>query len=372
MNRLTLIAAAALRAAVLLLPPQRREWGSAVLAEVDHLPTGRTQLTWLLGGLWLVAREAGIVVATIRVVAGLAIGAALVWLDWHSGSENPAIVTDRLTMAVVVILLATLPALTRPWLGPVAGDRTRRTIRVVGYTTLYALVAVLIGLSRADTRHDHFHAFNQANWSADMRSISTVTGLLIITIFAGYTVAVLAITAQRTRITPRTVTAGVGAGIAVAMLGAVLLPLGNTLHLADPTLATGYQIALIAVPGIGFSVAGRVAGSPGQGRVAGMLAGGLAAALLATITITVMLLFPRHVTLEWDNPDPNVPHGTTEEIQMSVDDAAVKYQLALLIGPVVGLTLGTIGGGSRASRSARPARTLSPARRKSRSTIRSG
>jgi hypothetical protein len=44
------------------------------------------------------------------------------------------------------------------------------------------------------------------------------------------------------------------------------------------------------------------------------------------------------------NPDPNVPHGTTYEIQMSLSDTATKYQIGLLLGPLLGLALGALGG----------------------------
>ena len=57
-----------------------------------------------------------------------------------------------------------------------------------------------------------------------------------------------------------------------------------------------------------------------------------------------MLLLPRQVDLKWANPDPAVAHGTPYEVQMSVGDAAIKYEAGLLLGPVVGLVLGVIGG----------------------------
>jgi hypothetical protein len=92
----------------------------------------------------------------------------------------------------------------------------------------------------------------------------------------------------------------------------------------------------------------------GSGAVGGLCAGGTAALLLAILTIATMLLLPRQVDLEWGNPDPNVPHGTPGEVQMSVGDAAIKYQAGLVIGPLLGLVLGAVGGGIVVRRAGTP------------------
>ena len=79
------------------------------------------------------------------------------------------------------------------------------------------------------------------------------------------------------------------------------------------------------------------------GPLAGLVTGGAGALVLATLTIPTMVLFPAHVPLKWANPDPDVPHGTPYELEMSVGDAAAKYEGFLLAGPMLGLVLGVAG-----------------------------
>jgi hypothetical protein len=69
-----------------------------------------------------------------------------------------------------------------------------------------------------------------------------------------------------------------------------------------------------------------------------------------------MVLLPRQVELKWANPNPNVPHGTDFELQMSVGDAAGKYEVGLLVLPLLGLVLGAAGGAGLGRETASPPR----------------
>ncbi|HEX8869020.1 MAG TPA: hypothetical protein VF821_25395 [Lentzea sp.] len=259
----------------------------------------------------------------------LVTGAVLVWLGWHAGSANPAVPFDRTAVIVIVLVLTVLPWVWRP----VASHRTARIVRVAGYLSVYALLAALTGLSRfAGSRFDHFTAFNQAAWEADMRSGAVVGAVLMVLLIGGYAVAVLTLTSQRTAVEPRTLAVGTGCGVALALAVYAFMPAGNTSHAF--VLAVLAPAALLA--------AGVLAGR--QGAIAGLCAGGAAALLLATLTIATMVLFPGQVDLEWANPDPSVPHGTLFELQMSVGDAAIRYQAGLLLGPLAGLAVGFLGG----------------------------
>lgn len=260
----------------------------------------------------------------------LATGSMLVWLDWHAGSENPAVPVNRATMVVLALGLTALP-----WvLGPVAPNRTARIVRVAGYVSIYALLAALTGLSRfAGSRFDHFTAFDQANWEADMRSGAAVGAVLMVLLIGGYAVAVLALTSRQTAVEPRTLVVGTGCGLALALALYAFMPVGNVSH--------AFVLALL--PPAALLAAGVLAGGLRQGVVAGLCAGGTAALLLATLTIATMVLLPGQVDLEWANPDPSVPHGTLFELQMSVGDAALRYQIGLLLGPFAGLAAGFLG-----------------------------
>jgi hypothetical protein len=367
MDRLTRIAARSLRWSVHLLPPARQPWGEAIEAESGQVAAGSARLSWLVGGLWMVAREAGMVRRIGYTLAAGTAGAAMVALDWHPGSTNPGAPLNRASMIATVLVLAILPWLAGRFLGPVADNRAARVVRAGGYLSVYALLLVMVALSRfAGSRFDHFQAFDQATWEADMRSGAVVGGILVIAIVGGYAAAILAVTARRTAVPPSALGTGAALGVGIALALYALMPLGNVRHPGSAWLAAGNGLALFVVPAGGLLAAGvraaRLADAPssdpvsppepaderriGVGAIAGVCAGAAAALLITILTVTTMLFLPRQVHLKWANPDPNVPHGTTYEVQMSVGDAAIKYQAGLLLGPLVGLIVGAIAGAS--------------------------
>jgi hypothetical protein len=261
---------------------------------------------------------------------GLVAGSMLVWLDWHAGSANPAAPVNRAAMIAVVLLLVVLPRV----LGPVAPGRTARTVRVAGYVSIYALLAALTGLSRfAGSRFDHFTAFDQANWEADMRSGAVVGAVLMVLLIGGYAAAVSVLTSRRMAVESRTLVIGTGCGLALTLAVYAFMPVGNVSH----------AFVLAVLPPAAMLAAGVLAGGLRQGVIAGLCAGGTAALLLGTLTIATMVLLPGQVDLEWANPDPSVPHGTLFELQMSVGDAAIRYQAGLLLGPFAGVVCGFLG-----------------------------
>lgn len=339
MDQLTGALATVLRWMVVLLPAHRREWARAVRYEAAAVPPGRARLWWVIGGLWLVIQEAEVIRRVSFTVAGVAAGAAMVWLGWHPGSANPAVPAERVAMVVVVVVLAVLPWVARPVIGPVADNRVARVVRTGGYVAVYTFVLVMAGLSRfAGSRFDHFQAFDQDNWEADMRSGAVIGAVVIVLTIGGYAAAILIATARRTRVAPTNVAAGAGFGAGAAVIAYALMPLGNPLHLDNAWLTAGYSIVLFAALPAGFLAAGRFGGT-----LAGLYAGGAAALLLSVLTIGTMLILPGQVDLIWANPDPNVTHGTTYELQMSVGDTAIKYQLGLLLLPLIGLVFGAVG-----------------------------
>lgn len=340
MDRLAEIMAALLGWASDRLPEARGRWGEAIAAEAQAVPRGRPRLSWLAGGLWTVAQEAGVLRRIGYTCVGLVGGAGLLWLDWHPGSENPAIPTNRATLAMTIVVLVVLPWIVRE----VADNRAARVVRAGGYLAVIALLSVLVGLSRfAGSRFDHFRAFNQANWEADMRAGAIFSAILIVATIGGLGTTVLVLTSRRASVAPSVLARGAWVGVGIAVLMFALMPLGNPLHLRNPLLAMVYGLSVIIVPLAALVVVGNGMRGVGSGALAGLSAGTAAAVVLAVLTIGTMLLLPGHVDLLWANPDPNVAHGTAYEVRMSVGDAAIKYQAGLIIGPIVGLVLGAIG-----------------------------
>jgi len=330
---------------VRLLPSAQRPWGDAIRAEAHAIPAGAARIRWVGGGLVSLAREAGLWRGIAQVALAAGGGAALVRLGWHPDSANPAMPADRAGLVVTVCLLAVLPWIVRLRYGTVAGDPVARAVRVGGYLGVYALLLTIVALSRfAGSRFDHFRAFDQANWEADMRSGAVVGALLTVGIVGAYATAVLMVTAQRAAVRPRNLAAATLTGIAVAGIAYALMPFGGPLQPGNGWFTAGYTVAFVAVP----VAAGWAMWRLRVGPLGGLWAGGTAALALAVLTIATMLAFPEHVALEWANPSPLVPHGTPYEVQMSVGDAAIKYLAGLLFGPLVGLVLGAASGAGTA------------------------
>lgn len=346
------------RLGVAAVPPARRPWAEAIWAEAVAAPHEARR--WLTGGLWFIVREAQMVRSAGYGVVGLGAGGALVWLGWHPGSENPAAPVDRIALGMVVALLVGLPWATRRWLGPVATNPTARLVRAGGFVAMFALLGVVVGLSRfAGSRFDHFRAFDQATWSAEMRTGAAVGGLVIVALTGGYALAILLVTSARRSVPPRSLGVGVLLGVVTAVALYALMPLGNPRHVGSPALSAALALAALLVPAAALLAAGYWGGrqSFAGGVTAGLCAGATAAVLVTVLTVGTMLLFPGSVDLIWANPDPLAPHGTAYELQMTLSDTAGKYQLALLFGPLVGLALGAVAAGS-----SRAVPALDPAR----------
>ncbi|MGO9082883.1 MAG: hypothetical protein ACLQDY_28290 [Streptosporangiaceae bacterium] len=135
-----------------LLPPGRRGWAEAVRAEAGEVPAGMARLGWLAGGLWLVAREAGMVrrigywlgVAAVAVAAALAV--RYLWSGAHAARDAW---WDKARMLLLIALLAGLPwiARRRGVFGPAGRSVTARAVRVGGSA---ALVGLMLDLARIE------------------------------------------------------------------------------------------------------------------------------------------------------------------------------------------------------------------------------
>jgi hypothetical protein len=161
------------RCSIRAVPAERREWAEAVWAEAGEVPD-HGRLSWVAGGLWRVAREAGIVrrIVYLLGVAALAVGAAeVVSLVWRGASVAPGfrsisspttslgagVYVDphttgefrSLAIATVVLLVA-LPwvARRRGAFGPVSDSSAARVVRVGGCAAICVLVLVLARLAQ--------------------------------------------------------------------------------------------------------------------------------------------------------------------------------------------------------------------------------
>jgi hypothetical protein len=155
MERMTRLLAGLLGTSALLLPPARRQWAEAIQAEAGQFPAGWRRLHWLAGGLWLVAREAGMarkIVYWIGIGVVVAAAAWAIGLSWRTvPAADPESVTDRFRVLTGAFALLVLPWLGRRrsgLFGPVGGGITPRLVRVAGCAAICGLGVQLVRLDR--------------------------------------------------------------------------------------------------------------------------------------------------------------------------------------------------------------------------------
>ena len=158
-GRLARALSQSLDSAAALLPADRRHWAEALQAEAGQVQAGWPRLTWLTGGLWLIAKETGVArrigywIGTAAVVAAVA---WVVWLSWQTAPPaDPESVNDRVRVLVGAAALAGLPwvARRRGLLGPVANGIVPRFARITG-------CAAICGMGVAIVHNDRHGGFN--------------------------------------------------------------------------------------------------------------------------------------------------------------------------------------------------------------------
>jgi hypothetical protein len=140
MNRLNRMAAAARHGAARLLPADRRDWAAALWAEAPEAPPGLARLAWRAGGAWMLARETLRPRRIGRAVLFAAAAAVAAWVAWPDSSARFATPGVRGYLIAMVLLLAGLPLLARPFLGPADSSRTARIVRAGTCAALLALM----------------------------------------------------------------------------------------------------------------------------------------------------------------------------------------------------------------------------------------
>lgn len=290
---------------------------------------------------------------------------AVVLLGWRAGAATPGTTIIRCTVIICVLMLIALPSLTRRWaaFGPGAPAGAARAVRLGAYGLVCALLPAILWLSNfAGARFAECGAYERvcdhqelAQWRSERLSDAVSGSLMTFCLLLVYALGVLWLSAHRRAIPVRVVVIGALAGVVGGVGGFALRPLGSSLTPANPALAWLYHLAvllvLIGAPFAAGLLAARSTPAPaldGQlseeqlsnGTVAGLWAATLGVLLLSVLTFPTMVLLADHVDLVWANPDPDVPHGTRYEIEMSVGDGSSEYLAFLLGGPLAGFGLG--------------------------------
>ena len=355
MDRLAKVLAGLLGRSTRLLPPARRDWAEAVLAETGEIPAGLARVAWLGGGLWMMTRE--VLMRAVRVLAFAAGSAGVVWAGWPGISSNSAVPLNRMYVVVTVVALAVLPAVVRRYYGPARSGWRPGAARVGGYALVLALIAAKTVKDRLGSKLGFYFAIAPSEWV-----LQVVLLLLVLACVAG----MLILTSQRgVRLARGILPAVTGLG---AVTGGVVYALnpfgvpgsdnsasGNWWWLtALLPLATGYLAARLSARDTRPAALGPVR----QSALAAACATTTAALLLAVLTSVTIALLPHHVPGQADarnsgvcqtcDPDRTViPPGLRPEYQaeISVGQAGTLPLASLLVAPFFGAWIGVIGGG---------------------------
>ncbi|HEY6789532.1 MAG TPA: hypothetical protein VI365_19715 [Trebonia sp.] len=238
MSGLSRWAPAARRAAARLVPAGRRDWVEAVWAEAPEVPQGLRRLAWRAGGVRLIAREAlmrrGISNALLFAVAA----ALAAWAAWPGSAASFAASVDRVDVITVVVLLGGLALVARRVFGPPGGSRVARSLRAGAYVAILALIPAKNVIEEVLDL--------PPRGGIDLRLYRLISGagfgnhwdgeILFLVVVALYTVAILWLTSQRSRVAPATLAAGAGAGIAAGVVLYAVVPLGLSNAATNPWL----------------------------------------------------------------------------------------------------------------------------------------
>ena len=300
MGGLTRMLEGLLRQSARLVPPGRRQWAEAVVAEAGQVPAGAPRLSWLAGGLWLVVREATVMRKVLYWLGAGAVAAGAAWVVWLSWQTSPAAdvqtVTDRVRVLVGVAALVVLPWVgrRRGWFGPVGSSRTARLVRVAGCAAVCGLGVAVVRMDSHVAAGPHSPGpFSlpremialvmagaalaalpvvKARWpDADPGarwSVAGIAGLLAFvavplqTLSVVYVAAVLAATSRRPPVASASLAAGTLAGLVTGLAATLaiyelstpndryadplLLGLCTTLFLLTPRPARSWAVGLFA------------------------------------------------------------------------------------------------------------------------------
>ncbi len=370
-----------------LVPAGRRGWVEAVRAEAGELPPGRARLGWLAGGLWLVAREAGMVrrigyglgIAAVAVVSALAV--RYLWSGAHAGRNDG---WDKARMLLLVALLAGLPwvARRRGVFGPVGLSIAARAVRAGGSAALVVLV-----LDFARVEHFPVPTLNGPwnppagpwNWAQEAAALvligACLAAVLIVTarrpqvhpalvawcavaaglvlfftvapvqvLIAAYAAGLLAVTSRRSPVTPATLAISAGIGAAGGLLIVVLWDLTRARPAPGPGMTPKTDVPLLFVlliaaiavgTGVAALAAHRANGTNDPVAVRARARQYLAAGPLTAASAALMLpLFRASHAVHFAAVCPAAQRGHCTA-------APAVWMIFLVAGPLIGLAMGT-------------------------------
>jgi hypothetical protein len=345
------------RGAASLLPAERREWAEAVWAEAHEVPPGLRRLAWRAGGVRLIAKESWM---QRRVRNAVLFAVAAAYLTWTALPGTPsAVISAGIWLRAIgtVVLLAGLPWLMRRRLGPVIDSRLARSLRLGSFAVIMALIVALAAIERITNSPTVLAAAGPHNQPSSALLLAWSTFLILL---AGYVAIMLAVTAQRSRVTPTTLSIGISMGAALGVVMYAIMPLGFSNDATapwlrgsaiDPLVVVGWALLLGGPLAAALLAGSRCRGSAGplgpaetkirQGLAAGMLATAVGSLLVCALGPVTIALMPRagwlvHVLY----PGQHLSAAAVASLVTGYFPAG--YFLIWLAFPVIGLGIGSV------------------------------
>jgi hypothetical protein len=260
-----------LAGAVRLLPADRRDWGTAMRAELAGITSRRARWGFAAGCVRVVATRPAV---WRRLGYPLLPAGALAAVLWWTGRIGyPPLHWGVVGLVGLLVTVAWLGRHQAP-LGPVRPDPAARGVRAAGYllvgTLAFGVVAFLDG--RGHNPHEQAHV-----------------GVPIFTVvLTGYLLGFLAVTGRHSAAAPHALVAGIVAGTAGAALWT-----GATLALPPVPANVGFAlVAVVAAMAAAASLTIRRGGGEPDGQAAlAALSAGAATALLIVLVVGVVANF---------------------------------------------------------------------------------
>ena len=368
--------AAAGRGVVRLVPAGRRDWAEAVWAEAHDVPPGWPRLAWRAGGVLLIAKEGQMARRFGILLLGAVAAGTAAWEAWPKSSVSLSHgAADQGDVIITLALLAGLPLLTRWLLGPPDG-RAARWLRAGFYAAILAIMPakavtdMFVGaVPRAGIDR---HTYDVLNSNGGLPVPGTVSGgpdwggeIIILLITASYLAVMLALTARRAKVAPRTLAISARAGLVLGLVMCAVDPLGGAKGATDPWLHGAASdplvilawVLLFGAPFVAGLLAGKrchVPDDPGrasavrlrQGVAAGLVcngAGALTAAVLGTGTTALML--KSAWVRGWLYHGQHLTASALYGRELNASGAVVFYAVICVIFPIIGLMAGLVGSG---------------------------
>jgi hypothetical protein len=370
-------AAAARRAAMWLLPAGRRDWGAAIWAEAHEVPPGLERLAWRAGGVWVIARGALMPRRLGRAALFAAAAAAAAWAAWPEPGVGHAAVS-RFHVIATVLLLAGLPLLSRRFFGPPSSSRAGRSLRVLCYAAILALLPGLTiveasaNLTPAQPAYRYIFCVAQG-WSST-QGCEGVPGrstggppwageIAILLMTIAYAGVILFLTSRRSQVARSALAIGMTTGLVFGVVMYAVAPLGLDHGVAtdpwlpgsaaDPLVALAW-ILLAGGPAAAAVLAAWRSRGPGgsalprnvrigQGIAAGVLANGTAAIFVSALgTGTTALMLRSAWLLHWLNHGHQLTAIAAYRYEANASSGAAIYLIMLISFPVIGLIMSTL------------------------------